>query len=93
MPEAKNSSVKEVHIQLVKAADEYKAIDLTSNEVVERGLSQRELITKVVSKFKKQRGTGDEFKVYFLNALSKIILSRMFRNRKYSRFKKSEGKI
>jgi hypothetical protein len=81
--------VKEIHFQIVKTPEEYRAVNISSKEIAEKGLSQRELITKLVSKLKKQIDLSNECKVYFLNAQNKVILSRQFKNRKYSRFKKS----
>jgi hypothetical protein len=81
--------VKEIRFQIVKTPEEYRAVNISSKEIAEKGLSQRELITKLVSKLKKQTDTSNECKVYFLNAQNKVILSRQFKNRKYSRFKKS----
>ncbi|MFL5730983.1 MAG: hypothetical protein ACJ75J_15955 [Cytophagaceae bacterium] len=83
------TSVREIYFQLFKTPEEFKAIDLSSQEVVERGLSQKELITKLISRLKKEKALANECKAYFLNAEKKLITSRLFVNRKYSRFKRS----
>jgi hypothetical protein len=90
MTTVQEPTVKEISFQILKTHEDYRAINITSKEVeVEKGSSQKELITKLVSKLKEQRGGADECKVYFLNGENKIIMSRLFRNHKYSRFKKS----
>jgi hypothetical protein len=83
-------TLKEISFRILKTPEEYRAINIASEEIeTEKGSSQKELITKLVSKLKKQRDGEEECKVFFLNTENKIIMSRLFKKYKYSRFKKS----
>ncbi|HXA02458.1 MAG TPA: hypothetical protein VNW99_10755 [Cytophagaceae bacterium] len=81
-------SIKEVYFQLLKTPEGFNAIDIASKEIVEKGSLRKELITKIISKLKKQRNEKNECKAYFLSGDNKVILSRVFKARKYSRLNK-----
>ena len=87
METIKDSPIKEIYFQLLKTSDGYCAINIATKEIIEKASLRKELISRLISKLKKLRSEENECKVYFLSGENKIILTRVFKNRRYSRFK------
>jgi hypothetical protein len=79
--------MKEIYFQLLKTPEGFNAIDVASKEIVEKGSLRKELISKIISRLKKQRTEENECKAYFVSGENKVIMTRVFKTRKYSRFK------
>ena len=79
--------MKEIYFQLLKTSEGFNVIDMASKEIVEKGLMRKEPILKLISRLKKQVTAENECKAYFLSEDNKVIMSRIFKTRKYSRFK------
>jgi hypothetical protein len=79
--------MKEIYFQLFKTSEGFNVIDMASKEIVEKGLMRKEPILKLISRLKKQVTVENECKAYFLTEDNKVIMSRIFKTRKYSRFK------
>jgi hypothetical protein len=80
-------AIKEIYFQILKTPEGYSAINIASQEIVEMAPFRKELISKLFSKLKKERSPENECKAYFLSGENKVIASRTFRMRRYSRFK------
>jgi hypothetical protein len=83
----KEASIREVYFQMFKTSEGFDAVDTVSKEIIGSAPLRKELITKIISRFKKESTADNEFKVYFITSENKFITSRVFKTRKYSRFK------